>query len=475
MARLLQHWIGRQSSANKTKRRRRLRRRLRTEPLESRQLLAAGFQHNAGMPEDVNNDGEISTLDALVVMNSMTRNDAADTSTFTDVNNDGRRSSVDALMIINRIRRDRDGGRPNDGNAPPSDNPSTPPLEQPGDPGNDSGDQADTEIRSIDGTGNNLQTPQLGAADTPLLRVADADYADGISEPGGEDRPSAREISNVLSAIEGEGVTSERDLTAFLFMWGQFLDHDIDLSLHGEGDEAESFDIQVPTGDPLFDPFGTGEATIPLIRSVIDPTTGTSPDNPAQQVNAITTWIDGSQIYGSDQETADSLREFVGGRLLITDDGLLPTDSEGNLLAGDIRAAENIALTSMHALWVREHNRLAENIAAADASLSDEQIYQQARATVIAELQAITYNEFLPALLGDRAISNYRGYDASVDPSIANEFSTAAFRFGHSTLTDELGFTGNDGLEVGSDVSLAEAFFNPSMLEETGIDSILKI
>ena len=154
--------------------------------------------------------------------------------------------------------------------------------------------------------------------------------------------------------------------------------------------------------------------------------------------------------------------------------GLLPTDDEGNLLAGDVRAAENIALTSMHALFVREHNRLADEISAGNPTLSDEEVYQQAREIVIAQLQAITYNEFLPALLGERAISDYDGYDASVDPGIANEFSTAAFRFGHSTLTDEIGFVGNDGLDVQEAVSLSGAFFNPAMLEDTGIDSILK-
>ena len=184
--------------------------------------------------------------------------------------------------------------------------------------------------------------------------------------------------------------------------------------------------------------------------------------------------MDGSQVYGSDQETSDALREFVGGRLLISEDGLLPTDEDGGILAGDIRAAENVVLTSMHALFVREHNRLADEISAANPDLSDEEIFQEARGSVIAELQSITYNEYLPALLGEDALSNYSGYDSSVDPGIANEFSTAAFRFGHSTLNDEFRFVGNDGEDIDEPLSLASAFFVPGLLEETGIDSFLK-
>jgi peroxidase len=115
-----------------------------------------------------------------------------------------------------------------------------------------------------------------------------------------------------------------------------------------------------------------------------------------------------------------------------------------------------------------------DEIAAADSTLSDEAIYQQARAIVIGEIQSITYNEFLPALLGKQAVSQYEGYDASVNPQLATEFSTAAFRFGHSTLNDDVGFFGNHGRDVFDEIELKDAFFASSLLEETGIDSVLK-
>jgi hypothetical protein len=92
---------------------------------------------------------------------------------------------------------------------------------------------------------------------------------------------------------------------------------------------------------------------------------------------------------------------------------------------------------------------------------------------VIAEIQAITFNEFLPALLGIDAISPYSDYDPSVDPSVANEFSTAAFRM-HTFINDDVEFFGNDGRAVHEEVALAEAFNNPDLLRETGADAILK-
>ncbi len=327
------------------------------------------------------------------------------------------------------------------------------------------------EFRSFDGTGNNIADPLLGNAGTQLLRAAPAEYADGISELAGADRPSAREVSNALAAQDPDAVGNSRELSAFVFLWGQFLDHDIDLT---ESEHIEYEPIEVPTDDPFFDPDGTGNQFISFFRSIFDTSTGDGLDNPREQINQITAFIDGSQVYGSDQATADSLRSFVGGRMLISDDGFLPTDSEGSFLAGDIRANENISLTAMHTLFVREHNWWAGQIAAENPALTDEEIFQRARAIVVAELQVITFEEFLPALLGRDAIAPYAGYDPTVDPGITNEFSTAAFRMGHSLLNDEIDFIGNDGREVLESVALADAFFNPGMLLDTGIDSLLK-
>ena len=142
--------------------------------------------------------------------------------------------------------------------------------------------------------------------------------------------------------------------------------------------------------------------------------------------------------------------------------------------AGDARAAENPLLASLHTVWVREHNRLADEISAADSSLNDEQIYQKARTTVMALIQNITYNEFLPALLGDGQLKDYEGYYASTDAGINTEFATAAFRIGHTMISDSMARTDANGNSLG-DVALKDAFFNTGLLKgKGGIDAYLR-
>ena len=52
----------------------------------------------------------------------------------------------------------------------------------------------------------------------------------------------------------------------------------------------------------------------------------------------------------------------------------------------------------------------------------------------------ITYNEYLPGSLGPDAMRAYNlnlgnpSYDDKLDPQAANEFATAAFRFGHNEV-----------------------------------------
>ncbi|HEY4233723.1 MAG TPA: peroxidase family protein [Lacipirellulaceae bacterium] len=327
--------------------------------------------------------------------------------------------------------------------------------------------------RSVDGTGNNLSNTELGSTGEQLLREAPADYGNGVDSLAGADRPDPRTISNTIAAHDAGETPNDRQMSAYVYLWGQFIDHDIDLTEPPTTNAVEA-DVPIPTGDTSFDPDKTGDQVIPFTRSRYDTTTGTDATNPRQQINEITSWIDGSMVYGSDQATADSLRTFSGGKLLTSAGNMLPMDSAGNFLAGDVRANENIELTSMQTLFMREHNYWAGKIAAANPKLTDEQIYQQARAIVIAEIQSITYNQWLPAMLGTAALPRYQGYDPTVNPDIANEFSTAVFRLGHSLVNDDVEFFGNNGTAVRDEVELKDAFFNPALLESTGIDGILK-
>ena len=343
------------------------------------------------------------------------------------------------------------------------------------------------EWRTIDGTWNNTTQQFWGSTNVPLERgMAPAYGSDGWS-PSGADRPNARTISNTIFAQSGS-IKNTFGLTDFVWQWGQFIDHDIDLTPDSSG---EAFNITVPNGDPVF-PDGS---TIPLTRSKYDPGTGTDGSNPRQQMNVITSFIDGSNIYGSDAGRESWLRSTDAtkpGQLKVSSSAfgdLLPfndgTQSNANavgapatslFVSGDIRANEQTGLASMHTLFMREHNRWAEAFSSVDPSLTSDEVFERARRVVGAEMQVVTYKEFLPALLGSQALGEYTGYDPNTDPTITNEFSTALYRFGHSMLSTDIKRLGPDGLPIAEgSLSLADAFFNPSRItDEGGIDPVLR-
>ena len=210
--------------------------------------------------------------------------------------------------------------------------------------------------------------------------------------------------------------------------------------------------------------------------------------NPRQQVTKISTFIDASMVYGSDTTRANALRTFSGGLLKTSAGNLPPLNTAGlenandahifpdssMFLSGDIRSNENLELTSLHTLFLREHNQLASAIAVANPKLTDEQIYQRARRLVMAEVQSVTYQEFLPAMLGANALRPYQGYRSDVNPGLATEFSTAGFRVGHTLINDDIQFLDNEGVEARAGLALAFAFFNPAPLKQSGPDGLLK-
>lgn len=70
------------------------------------------------------------------------------------------------------------------------------------------------------------------------------------------------------------------------------------------------------------------------------------------------------------------------------------------LKTGDIRANEQIGLTAMHTIWLREHNRIASELKELNPHHDGETLYQEARKIVGAEMQHITYAHWLPNILG---------------------------------------------------------------------------
>ncbi|MEM1037361.1 MAG: peroxidase family protein [Pseudomonadota bacterium] len=314
------------------------------------------------------------------------------------------------------------------------------------------------EVRTFDGTNNNLSNTTLGASFSQLQRLAPSAYIDGISLQGdGLTRPNTRFVSNtVLSQDDGTDIPTSAGTSDYLWAWAQFIANDIELA---DG-AAEAADIIVPRDDPVFDTEGTGAETLLFNRSFFDPATSIDADDddsidtdiPREQMNEATSWLDGSVIYGNGASRAEALRDSTNRALLATSGtNLLPInttgltnaigyESDGSTLfvAGDYRANEHPALTALHTLFLREHNRLATDIEAANPSLSDDEVYERARRLTVAKLQIITYEEFLPALLGSGAIPAWTAYDDTIDATVSNIFSTAAIRVSYSMQSETL-------------------------------------
>ncbi len=316
--------------------------------------------------------------------------------------------------------------------------------------------------RSIDGTGNNLARPGVNVTGADYTRIGVAHFADGVSSLR-TGLPNARTVSNLVVAGNGETVNAE-GLSGMMYAWGQFVDHDINLT---NSDGVTHIDITVPAGDP------TLSGTISMTRAVIDPTTGVA-GKPATATNNVTGWLDGSMVYGSDATTAAGLRGTDGHLLTSTGNNLPIVD--GVFAAGDARVQENPDLTALQTLFVREHNRQVDLLKTAHPDWTSDQLYNQARAIVTAEIERITYNEFLPHLLGKTAIQPYQGYRSNVDARLTEEFAGAAYRLGHSIVSANLEKTDEQGNVIGTPVTLRNAFFQDTsaFVADSGANGLLR-
>ena len=364
--------------------------------------------------------------------------------------------------------------------------------------------------RTLDGSGNNARHPEWGRANTLYLRVAPTYYADGISSmaPG----PSVRYVSDRVFNDVGQNIFSENGVTQWGWLWGQFLDHDFGLR---DERAAEAAPIGFDPADPL-EAFTNDLGAIGFSRTPA--ALGTGITTPRQQVNTISSFIDASNVYGVDPTRLEWLRvgpvdgdmSNNGARLMLTSDGYLPRvgargdsstapamDLMGALVgtpsramvAGDVRANENIALTALHTLFAREHNRI---VASLPTSLSAEDRFQIARRVVGAEIEYITYTQFLPAL-GVR-LEPYRGYDPTVNPGLSNEFAVVGYR-AHSMIHGEFDTTVRGtrytdaelaafaargivvervGDQVNLTIPLASAFGTPDLLEQLGLGPVFR-
>lgn len=353
---------------------------------------------------------------------------------------------------------------------------------------------ANFQARTLDGTQNNVAHPNWGAVGSAYLRIAPA-----------SDDPStvnARYVSNRVFNDLGQNLFSERGMSQYAWVWGQFTDHVFGLAQGG----TTAANIAASATDPL-ERFRNDFGVIPF-----------KPDARVggETINTVSSYIDAWNVYGGTADRMDWLRNgsrdgnptdnaptlmLPGGYLpaagargdassapAMKVDGQLLSHPQDRRIAGDVRANENIALTAMQTLFAREHNRIVAEIRSTrfGKTLDDETVFQLARRVVGAEEQWITYTEFLPAL--GVYLPPYRGYKPNVDATVGNEFATVGYR-AHSQVhgtfdisTDGLTAEQIAALEAlgidlsGDDVEipLGLAFFNPDLLQTVGIDRLLE-
>jgi peroxidase len=318
------------------------------------------------------------------------------------------------------------------------------------------------EFRPIGGTGNNIVKPGLDVVPgTPEIALTPLNFAAGTGDVliAG---PNPRTISNLIAGGTGaNGQNAETDdhtASAWLYVFGQFVDHDIDLEETPLTSAA--INIIVPPGDPVF----AAGTSIAMSRDTRSPVTNTI-------INTVAGYLDLSQLYGSTPTIAASLAN-ADGTLMSSDNGTALPVVNGLFVTGDPRVMENPELTALTILFMREHNFWVKTLKSHQPAWGGRQLYNMAKAITTAEYQNIVYNEYLPLLVG--RVPSYNGYDPNVNAQATQEFSTAAFRVGHSEVSDTQEGLDNEGNVVFTE-SLAQAFFNTAEIDEAnGIDALLR-
>ncbi|CAI6367680.1 unnamed protein product [Macrosiphum euphorbiae] len=336
------------------------------------------------------------------------------------------------------------------------------------------------KYRRYDGLCNNVKHPTWGATNTPFSRLVGPLFSDGMSAPkvsslNNRDLPIARVVSRTMHPDEGY---HEHAATVLLVAFGQFMDHDFTLMgtpadpiTKNEPEECCNRpphlkhpycnEIPVPDDDYFYSKFNV--KCIDFVRAFPSVRPGCRLGSRVP-FNTLTGVIDANTVYSVTEDYARHLRTGYAGllrmnpafmhhglkdllplRLKDPDEGCTRLNrSQYCFDAGEVRVNEQLVLATMHIIWAREHNRIAKEFGKINPHWDDETIFQEARRIVIAEIQHITYNEFLPTLLGKGVMEKFGlllqkegywdGYDSNVNPNILSEFSAAALRIGHTFL-----------------------------------------
>uniref|UniRef100_A0A7S3LN59 Uncharacterized protein n=2 Tax=Sar TaxID=2698737 RepID=A0A7S3LN59_9STRA len=350
------------------------------------------------------------------------------------------------------------------------------------------------KIPNTDGTCRFRNDISKGAIDEVQLRHAPANYKEGTKGDLNDDGlPNPRLVSNTIFAQSGSMKDLNTNNTNLLLIYlGQFIDHDI--TLINENNYNDFANIKVPAGDFHFSDIG--EIEFLRSRYVFD-RKQVGPRRCREFMNRNTAWADMSNVYGNYNRRGEALRSFQNGELLtstIHGNEYLPFESDegevytidhpdncgakcqaklenpDNFFCGDVRCNENPVLSAFHTMFVREHNRIARWFKQAYNEDDDEIIFQNARIRNIILYQKIIW-DYLTTLVGELNMENLMGpyvkMDRLCDPGMEIHFTTAAYRFGHSAIADQIAMANQDGeMDESKHMSLNEAFFTPKILIE---------
>uniref|UniRef100_A0A915EI03 Peroxidase n=1 Tax=Ditylenchus dipsaci TaxID=166011 RepID=A0A915EI03_9BILA len=339
-----------------------------------------------------------------------------------------------------------------------------------------------TPYRSLSGHCNNVEHPLWGMALEGFQRLTHNAYFDGISMPrrtkGGADLPSVRQISLELFYNPFEEHQTVTEIAAYWRISCPAL-------LFAGFAHADCDPIDVMSTDPVYSQARV--TCIPHARTLPAPRPNCKL-GAREQANQVSSFLDGSTIYGTSTEDLNRLRVNESAKLSTSSYAglldLLPLDpktgdycqsqhhkkkcfqsgsSDVNLLPG---------LSAIHTLWFRQHNHVVDKLKEINRHWSNDRLFEEARKVVIAQIQHITYSEFLPVIIGNDYMRRFgltlkesgydSGYDMSLDASTLNEFASLAVPIAFSLLATPT-------------QSYEEQFNNPDRIyEKSGLENLLK-
>lgn len=292
----------------------------------------------------------------------------------------------------------------------------------------------DSEFRTLDGTCTSIGSPPRqawGSSNRPQFTYF---TGRGNAYPKGMDLPSPRMISNTLCKQKFNRF-DKRGLSELATFVGQFIDHTIVASVENLKDPLF---ITVPDDDLLHEET-RGKMKFFRSRRV----RVKESDNQEIPQNILPSVLDLSSVYGPSKMGSSALRTKSNGLMKTSGKDLLPTnagklsnlpsnDSTRFFIAGDHRANEHPVLTSLHTIFLREHNNIARELKGAFPAWKDQRLFENARKINGAQFQKIVFKEWYPSITR-RHLATYKGFNKNADPTISLLFSTVAtFRVGHT-------------------------------------------